>query len=325
MDNTPMPPTKSKKFSIFVAVLILLAGLLIGGFLFIKSKTGAANISDQVSFLLGKQINTGGNDKNLDSDRDGLPDWQEKTYKTDPKNQDTDGDGYLDGEEVASGYDPLVKAPNDALPNTDTTKGRQLPQNLTKLLAKEISQGIVDGRIKSRDKITGKALTTDQLLTDAGLQQTYEDIYTQQLSDFVLPDIPDNDLNISTKIGKDETMTYISQLGDTFNKIPPGPSSEMELFYQAMKSRDFSKVQAISDLYSDTYNKMKQMTVPANFAAIHKGLMGVIWATNNIYKSVINIDQDPLKTTFAFMNYRKIIEATKSYGLQLIMERRKFF
>lgn len=78
-------------------------------------------------------------DRNTDSDGDGLTDWEEKNtygtkplspdtdgdgltdwaevmiYKTDPLNPDTDGDGYLDGDEVINNYDPL-----------DATRGSRL-------------------------------------------------------------------------------------------------------------------------------------------------------------------------------------------------------
>jgi len=46
-------------------------------------------------------------DPNLDTDLDGLFDWEElNVYQTDPQNDDTDGDGYLDGSEVKNGYNP---------------------------------------------------------------------------------------------------------------------------------------------------------------------------------------------------------------------------
>ena len=41
-----------------------------------------------------------------DSDSDGLKDWEETLWKTDPKNPDSDGDSYLDGLEVKNGYSP---------------------------------------------------------------------------------------------------------------------------------------------------------------------------------------------------------------------------
>ncbi len=47
-------------------------------------------------------------DKTLDSDNDGLTDYEERNvYKTDPNKNDTDGDGYSDGIEIRNGYNPL--------------------------------------------------------------------------------------------------------------------------------------------------------------------------------------------------------------------------
>ena len=43
-----------------------------------------------------------------DTDGDGLEDWKENLYKTDPNNKDTDKDGLSDFEEVKNGWDPLV-------------------------------------------------------------------------------------------------------------------------------------------------------------------------------------------------------------------------
>lgn len=50
-----------------------------------------------------------GTNANLaDSDSDGLNDYAElNQYRTDPLLGDTDGDTYLDGAEIANGYDPL--------------------------------------------------------------------------------------------------------------------------------------------------------------------------------------------------------------------------
>lgn len=42
-----------------------------------------------------------------DHDKDGLNDWYEQQFKTDPADPDTDNDGYGDGQEVMSGFDPL--------------------------------------------------------------------------------------------------------------------------------------------------------------------------------------------------------------------------
>ena len=51
----------------------------------------------------------------LDSDNDGLRDWEEVLWKTDSKIADGDGDGTNDGDEVKAGRNPTIKGPKDTL------------------------------------------------------------------------------------------------------------------------------------------------------------------------------------------------------------------
>jgi hypothetical protein len=54
-----------------------------------------------------------------DRDGDGLLDWEEILWKTDPDNPDTDGDGTNDGQEVQENRNPLLAGENDTLKNID--------------------------------------------------------------------------------------------------------------------------------------------------------------------------------------------------------------
>ena len=55
----------------------------------------------------------------VDTDNDGLDDYSESLFGTDPNNPDTDGDGYLDGEEVNNGYNPLGEGELTNVPTSD--------------------------------------------------------------------------------------------------------------------------------------------------------------------------------------------------------------
>ena len=66
------------------------------------------NLMKILEEMLGGFFGTGVTETELDTDADGLPDYIEDLYGTDPNNPDTDGDGYKDGEEVENGYDPLI-------------------------------------------------------------------------------------------------------------------------------------------------------------------------------------------------------------------------
>jgi len=102
------------------ALIIIVIAVFIGYFLY------SINFRERfLGFLSGdssKRVATldsvAGLPVELDTDKDGLRDWQEELWKTDLNNADTDGDGTEDGKEVADGRDPTVPGPNDTLVET---------------------------------------------------------------------------------------------------------------------------------------------------------------------------------------------------------------
>ncbi len=60
--------------------------------------------------------------KGEDADGDGLSNFDEYAYGTDPTASDTDGDGFDDGREIRNGYDPSV--PGDARPSVEVVIDR---------------------------------------------------------------------------------------------------------------------------------------------------------------------------------------------------------
>ncbi|OHA15458.1 MAG: hypothetical protein A3G52_00570 [Candidatus Taylorbacteria bacterium RIFCSPLOWO2_12_FULL_43_20] len=53
-----------------------------------------------------------------DTDGDGLLDWEEVLWNTDPTNKDSDGDGTDDGAEIRANRNPAVKGPGDNIQET---------------------------------------------------------------------------------------------------------------------------------------------------------------------------------------------------------------
>ncbi len=100
-----------KKIRIIALVLFLVLAVWgLGG------RISSSKEKVPVPTLFGAVSNT--SNANVDSDKDGLSDADEKKWGTDPKNPDTDGDGFMDGQEVKGGYSPLVAAPSDKLTAT---------------------------------------------------------------------------------------------------------------------------------------------------------------------------------------------------------------
>ncbi len=102
---------KSEVFFLFLFTVVLAAV-----FLMLKNENAAREGNHESREFIGAKKNFSRQfDFRKDSDNDGLKDWEEALWKTDPQNQDSDGDGTPDGKEVAEGRNPAVPGPDDSL------------------------------------------------------------------------------------------------------------------------------------------------------------------------------------------------------------------
>jgi len=318
----------SKKINIFAVVFLLLVGITIGGYLVLKSKTGTASISEQLSKILeqGKETTTGcqpnPDDKNKDSDNDGLMDWQETTWQTNPCQPDTDRDGYLDGEEVASGYNPTIAAPNDELSDRDPTVPRSIPHNLTIALAGSLREKITNDGIESiSNALDPSSISTSNRIVNTAIQQ----VISRSMEEFSLPHIPDEEIIISADNSQAAIQFYAGKIIEAIEQwevqssIDKGNSfeSESELFYYAIQNKDFTEIDKYIRFYQGATEEFKQIPVPSNLKNIHKEQIGIFWVTTNIFRAIKQIDQDPLKTNLALEQYKTTVDLFNQMFLRL--------
>lgn len=95
----------SKQLTFIAGALIFSGALIIGASYWgsVKAKPAGMLVFDDIIRQASE----------IDSDNDGLKDWEEGIRGSDAQNPDTDGDGVPDGEEVSQGRDPTVPGPND--------------------------------------------------------------------------------------------------------------------------------------------------------------------------------------------------------------------
>ena len=299
--------------TIIISTSILLAGILLGGFLVLESHQGKASPLDSLMMpKIFKGISSSAcvpnpNDKNSDVDHDGLPDWQEQIYSSNPCKKDTDGDGYPDGLEVSAGYDPTKPAPNDELVNrTQKSRGQR---NLTLMLAHFLSGNVLAKKIQpSGNSFSGdlKSLSTSTVTSTAKLGQfnlQNQQILSQginQILPYFKKDITP-DLSGLKIIGDSEKLVYQyrRQMDKILGQKPlcslPKNQEEMEIAYQAMQDKNYILTDCLGDFYQKLFDGMMKMDVPRPAIDIQKTQMRIFYQMSQAFHSIKKIDQDPVR------------------------------
>lgn len=202
----------------------------------------------------------------IDSDQDGLSDAMEALYKTDPNNADTDGDGYKDGEEVANGYDPLIKSPNDKINRSAANTGvasSPLPSPPT------LTQQFVNR--------TGIAPTKENLLNnEAQMNQFINETNARG----VLPIILDSDIKIVNTSGKTAIVKYLDTLSIVKNpKLKPVTPEQITAAFTALTQQDNpTQLDKIITNLENNAAIFHSVEVPKEVTELHKKYLSAVLA-----------------------------------------------
>lgn len=286
-----------------------------------------------------------------DTDNDGLKDWQEELFKSDPLNPDTDGDGYLDGEEINSGFNPLVKSPGDKLTFYPLPLGDRY--NITKkVLSDEVIDSIIDSYLDQKGEyITDHPeITSPETFSASTKQSTLREMSLRALSDAYpvllekaeqtiseIPEIFDinianEDIDVSENNSPEAINLYLSQVtailyADSFFL----QEKNLQALLSAFEQSDFSKIDGLIKNNDVKIEKAKQIVVPSSWKEIHKKGMGLTLLLRNIFVSLRDIQNDPLKAYMALdkLEYfpeawndliKKAIDLAKTQGIELSLQ-----
>lgn len=302
----------SRKLSFLVAIFILLAGVFLGGYLVLKSGRVSAGQLDDI--LKGPAVDLAACDPDVadadkDSDKDGLKDWQEiQLYQSDACKTDSDNDGYLDGEEIASGYNPIIKAPGDELPGTAPKGPRPLPENLTKALSSALAQQVVSGKIDSFNQ-DGQILSAAELAKYPAIQQSIQQLMLAGDQLFAPEPIDDDRIKTTPDNSRAAIQKYAAEAAECPLCREPGVPqiSESEIFLKAARDNDFSDLNRNLEIYQAFYEKLKTLTVPTDLLPVWKKQLAIFSGMIKIYQAVKEVDADPLKANLALQYYPTVV------------------
>lgn len=236
----------------------------------------------------------------LDSDEDGLFDWQEGLWDTDPHKFDTDADGTSDGREVATGHDPKVKGPNDIyskpLVATNIESGDTYKYdkdiNVGKNLTEQVSINLITNYLDAKSLGIYSPTMGDQIAEQAAANITNVGLYNN---------IELSDLNIGpVTTSASVVIEYATAVNSaaTLGFAPGRELGEVQVLKAGLSGGDYSKFKELIpyiDGYKASTKRLLAIRVPSQFAQNHlefvRAFDSVTLALQGISKATVG---DPL-------------------------------
>ncbi|OGZ45111.1 MAG: hypothetical protein A3J54_04515 [Candidatus Ryanbacteria bacterium RIFCSPHIGHO2_02_FULL_45_13b] len=295
-----------------IIIPLILATLLGGGWWFFADNQNQLPAENKIT----KTNNDTWDTLSSDSDNDGLKDWEELLWKTDPKNPDTDSDGTTDDAEIADNRDPRKAGPDDkitAVPTADdagTITGTHTESNLTAGLAEDFINSYFIRKIASASQ--GNApIDTDSLENQ---------IFTNMVSTIVKEDAIDRapryqekDFKSAPGTSSASTRAYINALGALFRDAVFPEKNEMEIISEITSSQgqntESQNLESLKELPAHTkaYQKlaedMKTIPVPRDLLEVHVRMANNFWRLGAYLEVLSTLQTDPVKGVMALVGY----------------------
>lgn len=279
----------SNKVATLFILVVLIVVLIITGDIFSKklNRNGAPEVIDADLVLRRNTVDNSSGDM----DGDGLVDWQETLYGSDPRLADTDGDGTNDGDEVMEDRDPTIAGPDDQLVrigsilNTDFEVEGYTPGTLTDDFSKELFLNYLN--LKTQNNLNSDSV--NQLAQNLGDQVAVEVNPEIVYSESDLKIVSSN-REVLKKYGEEIAIIYIDYLTQINNKAS---LPDEEYLIEA------------SNLYLNLANVLSAIEIPDTTKNVHVELLNAVYNKALTMKDFANSETDPLKTLLSVKTIRE--------------------
>ncbi len=252
----------------------------------------------------------------VDSDSDGLEDWKENLYGTDPKNKDSDNDGTSDFEEIAQNRDPLKantakegQEPNDKIDPAiveKQTKTMEEYENLSEM--DKFSRNLVSNIIASQPSSGKMDTDTINSIVAKALAELPQKNYTATTK------IEDLNLQTTDSSNASQKMKeYASNFYVESTKIIPILGNDLSLINSYISNSDTKSKNELIKLiskYQESVDRFIKMPVPVSIGvydvSYHLRVINDLEKIIAIDKDIINSDSNSLGTIVALSAYNTI-------------------
>jgi len=244
--------------------------------------------------------------RNLDTDKDGLLDWEEALYGTNSEIADTDGDGKTDFQEFGSAGGVVgdtigVTLPLDVSVASDVTADDSFdPNNLTDSLARDLYTSLSIAKQQSGGTV--QASDNDKLASIAAknIQSFSAKSYT--LTDFTIVE--------PTRASRTIFMSQFKNL----QSISPIRPDELGTIFSAIENSASVPSDALERIkgYPDYVAKHIVVTVPSDISNEYVSYVNSLSGYLQMVALISNNDNDPAKAIGAIESTDSVLDSLKS-------------
>ncbi len=306
--NKKYLPSKKFAISLLIALAIIGISLVItfGKSSFYESKKVNGVVVDNSKLEVFKQV---------DTDSDGLPDWQETLYGTDPKKADTDGDGTNDEDEMKVNRDP-IKA-------STSLNGQEPNDKIDPKIIEQIKKAETEyENLNDTEKFARNFLSQYIASQPSGRQMTEDEqnaIVNKMLSESEVEILQDHfseeDIKIIEKPTLEQLSKYIKDVSNVLREISPNFSSSFDIASTLEEANNYNNVKKLDPIikqYISSANKVMEMKIPKESSIYHINFANDIYKLADYLTYIKMINSDPLKSIKGLQGYSETFLKARS-------------
>ena len=301
-------PSKNFLIALSVAVIVVVVSII-----FVYWKPSVTKYTNDNLVADSNVSSSTINSLNIDSDNDGLPDWKENLYGTDPHNSDTDGDGTPDGQEVAENRDPLKantapkgQEPNDKIDPTIIADNQKIFDDYEKLNATEkLARDLVSNVIASQPVSGSMDQNSSDSILNQALSELPEKNYTgkTKLTDLNL--LPTDSSNLLKNF-----LAYQKNFAGTAAKLVPLIGTDLDiinLYVSTASTTAKLQMTKLTKKYQAIVDELIKMPVPiitgGQITNLHLTIINDLEKIIAIDTNIVNSGNDPISIFSNISNY----------------------
>lgn len=241
-----------------------------------------------------------GSQQYADKDQDGLADWEEILWRTDPENPDTDDDGTTDGDEILQNRNPWVAGPDDSLIDHPAFNNYE---------------DVIGSSTSTSEKMAIRLVTSYQELKERGIPITPE--FKASLIASSLNEVVESAPKASAYTKKDiltksdSSKTSLKNYGTHVANIisintPRDAKNEYVTMLYALHNEDYSVLTDLNPViagYQDIRDDLLALSVPEVAQDEHLYLINSVHALQHVITLMSLFETDPAIALAALEEY----------------------